>query len=50
MYVDPVCDMENNEYDNKECALCEGIPEEQIQPCGPFVVLGTGAPGENILF
>ena len=47
MYYEPVCDMENKVYDNKECALCKGIPEEGIQPCAPSGIIGGE---EGILF
>jgi len=41
-----------NFYDNLECAVCEGLKEEEVSECQPLEigVIGTEEPGEGIIF
>ena len=52
MYHKPVCDENGTYYDNKECALCEGLTKDEVSPCQPFQigVVGTESPGEGGMF
>ena len=47
LYYAPVCDMAGTVYGNKDCAICAGISEEQIQDCQHPPLTGYG---EGILF
>ena len=52
LYHKPVCDSMGNFYDNLECAVCEGLKEEEVSECQPLEigVIGTEEPGEGIIF
>ena len=41
MLYEPVCDEEGNIHDNKQCALCAGIAEEQLQACPQLGLLDS---------
>merc|ERR1719184_385033 len=43
MDINPVCDANGNYYANVECAVCQGLTEDQVEPC-ELGVIGTAGP------